>query len=348
MSAMPTAAELGYRMPAEWSPHAATWLSWPHRHKTWPGKFEPIPHVWADLVRTLAPFEPVNILAGGEAVMAEARRLVGQVSGVTLYDIRTNDAWCRDHGPTFLASPQDLPPALIDWQFNSWGQKYSPWDDDDRVPERIAALQGRRRVEPGIVLEGGAIDVNGCGTVLTTEQCLLNPNRNPGLPREEIERVLTDYLNVRHVIWLKEGIVGDDTDGHIDELARFVNPTTVVAALESEPEDDNFHALKVNFELLSQACDQDGRRLELIALPMPRPVYHAGKRLPASYCNFYLANGVAIVPQFDDPADAVAIEILTRLLPERKVIGLRAVDLVLGCGAFHCITQQEPLTRLLE
>lgn len=343
---MPTPAELGYRMPAEWSPHAATWLSWPHRRKTWPGKFEPIPQVWAELVRTLAAFEPVQILAGGEAVMAEAQRLVGDVPGVTLHDIRTNDAWCRDHGPTFLSSADELPPALVDWRFNSWGEKYFPWDDDDRVPQYIAGLQGRRRFEPGIVLEGGAIDVNGRGTLLTSEQCLLNPNRNPDLSREQIERVLADYLKVRHFVWLKEGIVGDDTDGHIDELARFVNPTTVVAALESDPEDVNFHALKVNFDLLSQARDQDGRTLEVIALPMPRPVVHAGKRLPASYCNFYLANSVVIVPQFDDPADAMAMEILQRLLPERRAIGLRAVDLVLGNGGFHCITQQEPVARL--
>jgi agmatine deiminase len=333
-------------MPAEWEPHAATWLAWPHNRKTWPGKFDPIPDVWADLVRTLAPFERVNILAGGEAILAEAQRLVGHLPGVTLHDIRTNDAWARDHGPTFLSSQADLPPALVDWEYNAWGGKYPPYDDDNRVPQQIAARQERRRFTPGIVLEGGAIDVNSRGTLLTTEQCLLNPNRNPRLARADIEQYLHDYLNVRHVIWLGEGIVGDDTDGHIDELARFVNPTTVVAVLESDPEDANFAALKTNFDRLSQSRDQDGRPLEVIALPMPRAVYHAGQRLPASYCNFYMANGVVIVPQFDDPADSTALAILQRLLPDRRVVGLRARDLVWGLGAFHCITQQEPLPRL--
>ena len=314
-----TPATLGYHMPAEWAPHAATWLAWPHNRRTWPGKFEPIPDVWADLVRTLAQYEQVNILAGGDAVMDEARRLVGHVPGVTLHDIRTNDAWARDHGPTFLSAKQDLPPALVDWEYNAWGGKYPPFDADNRVPEQIARLQGRRRFTPGIIMEGGAIDGNGCGTLLTTEQCLLNPNRNPGLSRAELERYLADYLGVRHVIWLKEGIVGDDTDGHIDELARFVNPTTVVASLESDPDDENHAALQANFDLLSLAHDQDGRQLEVIALPMPRAMYHDGQRLPASYMNFYIANGVVIVPQFDDPADAVATRYLAPVVsrPQR-------------------------------
>lgn len=338
-------AALGYRMPAEWTPHAATWLAWPHNRESWPGKFEPIPDVWADLIRTLSGYEHVNIVAAGEAG-EEARRLVGHLSGVTIHNIRTNDAWMRDHGPTFLASEQSLPPALVDWQYNAWGGKYPPFEDDNRVPEQIAQLQGRRRFAPGIVMEGGAVDVNGCGTLLTTEQCLLNPNRNPGLGMADLERYLCDYLGVRHVIWLSEGIVGDDTDGHIDELARFVNPTTVVAALEINPDDDNYRPLQANFDRLTRAVDQDGRQLEVIALPMPRAIFHDGQRLPASYCNFYIANGVVIVPQFDDPADAAALDLLQKLLPERKVIGQRAVDLVWGLGAFHCITQQEPVVRI--
>ncbi len=342
MSATP--ASLGYYMPAEWEVHAATWLSWPHRRKTWPGKFEPIPGVWADLARTLAQYEPVHILAGGSEVMAEAQRHVGDVPGVTLHDIRTNDAWARDHGPTFLKRCQEplAASAIVDWEFNAWGGKYPPWDDDNRVAARIAQLLGRQRFTPGIVMEGGAIDVNGCGTLLTTTACLLNPNRNPRLSREEIEQYLADYVGGRHVIWLDHGIVGDDTDGHIDELARFVNPTTVVAPLESDPADENYAGLKANFDRLSRSRDQDGRLLEVIALPMPVPVRHQDVRLPASYCNFYLFNGAAIVPQFDDPADAVALETLRRLLPTREVIGLQARDLVWGRGAFHCITQQEP------
>jgi agmatine deiminase len=339
---MSTPAELGYRMPAEWEPHAATWLAWPHNRNSWPGKFEPIPGVWTNLVRTLAQFEPVHIEAGGEAVMAEARAMVGAVPNVTLHDIRTNDAWTRDHGPTFLVGPPGARPALVDWGYNAWGGKYPPFDDDNRVPAQIAALQGRLRFEPGIVLEGGAIDPNGRGTLLTTEQCLLNPNRNPGLTKNEIERYLRDYLAATHVIWLGEGIAGDDTDGHIDELARFVNPTTVVAAVEVDPADENFAPLQDNLKRLQAARDEDGRPLEVVPLPMPQAMYHEGQRLPASYCNFYIANGLVIVPQYGDPADAEVLAILRRLFPDRQVRGLPARDLSWGLGAYHCITQQQP------
>jgi agmatine deiminase len=274
--------------------------------------------------------------------MEQARAMVGDVPNVTLHDIRTNDAWTRDHGPTFLAGAAGAQPALVDWEYNAWGGKYPPFDADNRVPKQIAALQGRRRFVPGIVLEGGAIDVNGRGTLLTSEQCLLNPNRNPQLSREQIEHCLADYLNVRHVIWLGEGIVGDDTDGHIDELARFVNPTTVVAMREQDPTDENYGPLEANFERLKHACDQDGCPLELIPLPTPLPLYHNGQRLPASYANFYIANGLVVVPQYDDPADQPVIDILRGLFPDREIRGQRAVDLAWGLGAFHCITQQEP------
>ena len=339
---MTTPHELGYRMPAEWEPHAATWLAWPHRRKSWPGKFEPIPGVWANLVRTLARFELVQIEAGGDAVMAEARALVGGVANVMLHDIRTNDAWTRDHGPTFLVGPPGAPPALVDWGYNAWGGKYPPFDDDNRVPAQIAALQNRRRFEPGIVLEGGAIDVNGRGALLTSEQCLLNPNRNPGLSRAEIERYLHDYLAARRVIWLGEGIAGDDTDGHVDELARFVNPTTVVATVEQDPADVNFAPLQDNLRRLQAARDQEGRPLTVIPLPMPQPIFFEGQRLPACYCNFYIANGVVIVPPYEDPADSTVLDILRPLFPSRQVLGLPARDLAWGLGAYHCITQQEP------
>jgi agmatine deiminase len=214
------------------------------------------------------------------------------------------------------------------------------------VPQQIAALQQRRRFAPGIILEGGAIDVNGRGTLLTTEQCLLNPNRNATLSKADVERYLRDYLAVRHIIWLEEGIVGDDTDGHIDELARFVDPTTVVAAVEEDRDDENYTALRKNFERLKQATDSEGRPLEVIPLPMPRPLYHGGQRMPASYANFYIANGSVIVPQYDDPADRQVVELLQRLFPDRQVRGLRAVDLAWGLGAFHCITQQQPVAHL--
>ncbi len=294
------------------------------------------------MVRTLAPFEPVHILAGGEAVMAEARRMVGDVPGVTLHDIPTNDAWMRDHGPMFLAPPRGAQPALVHWGYNAWGGKYPPFELDQLIPRRIADELGFRRFEPGIILEGGAVDFNGRGAVLTTEQCLLNPNRNPGLSRADVEQYLADYGAARHVIWLGEGIAGDDTDGHIDELARFVGPRTVVAAVEGDPADPNFAPLRDNLARLRASTDEDGRPLEVIELPMPRPVFYETNRLPASYTNFYIANGLVVVPQFGDVADAVAVETLVRLFPDRQVRGLPAKELAWGLGTYHCITQQQP------
>lgn len=339
---MPTPAELGYRFPAEWEPHAATWLSWPHNPNTWPGKFEPIPAVWRQLVRTLAEFEPVHVAAGGAEVMEDARHMVGDLPNVTLHDIPTNDCWARDHGPMFLVGPKGIEPALIDWGYNAWGGKYPPFDLDNEVPRHVAAFTGHRRFEPGIILEGGAIDVNGAGTVLTTEQCLLNPNRNPQLSRPDVERYLRDYLNVTNILWLGGGIVGDDTDGHIDELARFVAPRTVVAAVEEDPTDANFAPLQENLARLRTFKDQDGRALEIVPLPMPKPKFFEENRLPACYLNFYIANGVVIVPTFDDPADHVALKALAGLFPTRQIRPIQAIDLVWGLGAFHCITQQQP------
>ncbi|HEV3023673.1 MAG TPA: agmatine deiminase family protein [Pirellulales bacterium] len=337
-----TPASLGYRMPAEWERHAATWLSWPHNRDSWPGQFEPIPGVWAELVRLLCEVEAVHILAGGQAVMEEARRLVGHLPNVTLHDIPTNDAWMRDHGPTFLASSSGAPPALVHWGYNAWGGKYPPFDQDQQVPRLVADVLGFRRFEPGIILEGGAIDVNGAGSVLTTEQCLLNPNRNAGLGRDEVARYLADYCAARHVIWLGGGIVGDDTDGHIDELARFVSQRTVLAAVEDDPADPNHEPLRDNLARLRVARDEQGRPLEIVTLPMPRPLYFGEHRLPASYMNFYIANRLVVVPQFGDAADALALDTLAELFPGRRVRGLRAVELVWGLGAFHCITQQQP------
>jgi agmatine deiminase len=290
----------------------------------------------------LAAHEAVHIEAGGVDIMAEARALVGDVPGVTLHDIRTNDAWARDHGPTFLVGPPDAEPALVDWEYNAWGGKYPPFDADNDVPRQVAEILGRRRFTPGIVLEGGAIDPNGRGTLLTTEQCLLNPNRNPGLSKSQVERFLADYLACPRVLWLGRGIEGDDTDGHIDELARFVGPRTVVAMREADPADPNHEPLEENYRRLQTFADQDNRPLEVIPLPMPRPMYHDGQRLPGSYANFYIANGVVIVPQYADPADAVVLDTLGRLFPDRRVLGLDAVDLSWGLGAFHCITQQQP------
>ncbi len=334
-------AALGYRLPAEWEPHEATWVAWPQRRATWPGAFVPIPAVWRELITTLAGFEPVHVLAGGEAVWAEASQMVGGRPNVVLHDITTNDAWARDFGPIFLSQSGDLPPALVDWKYNAWGGKYPPFDSDDAVPRQIAALTGRKRFEPGIVLEGGAIDGNGAGTLLTTEVCLLNPNRNPGLSKAEIEQSLADFCGVRRVIWLGGGIVGDDTDGHVDELARFVGPATVVAAVTADRADENFAPLDDNYRRLQAARTADGMPLEVIPLQLPAPRFHGPQRLPVSYLNFYIANGVVIVPQFDDPLDAAVCQTFSRLFPGRQIRGLSAVDLIVGRGAFHCITQQQ-------
>jgi agmatine deiminase len=336
-----TPGSLGYRWPAEWEPHAATWLAWPRKPETWPGKFEPIPGVWQALVLTLAEFEPVHILAGGD-VLPQARAHLGDVPNVALHDIATNDVWVRDHGAMFLGGPPSLEPALVDWEYNAWGGKYPPFDLDNAVPAHVARLTGRRRFTPGVILEGGAVDGNGEGTILTTEPCLLNPNRNPQLSRADVERYLGDYLCAKKILWLAGGIAGDDTDGHIDELARFVGPTTVVAAIEEDPKDENYAPLRDNHRRLAKMTDARGRPLEVLPIPMPRPMYYDNQRLPASYLNFYIANGVVIVPTFGDPADRVALDALARLFPGRQIRGLDAVDLVWGLGAFHCITQQQP------
>jgi agmatine deiminase len=282
-------------------------------------------------------------LAGGDAVMSDARRRLAGLHNVTLHDVETNDAWIRDHGPMFLVGPAGAPPALVDWQYNAWGGKYPPFDKDDAVPRTIAEKLAMRRFAPDLVLEGGAIDGNGLGAVLAAETCLLDPRRNPQATRELVERRLADYCGARKTLWLRGGrIAGDDTDGHIDQLVRFVNPTTVVAALEDDPCDENYRPLREVFEQLKTFTDQAGRPLQIVPLPMPRPIHHAGQRLPASYCNFYIANGVVIAPQFDDPADIEAAHALARLFPDRPVHFLPARDVVLGLGAFHCLTLQQP------
>jgi agmatine deiminase len=340
-----TPAEMGYFWPAEWEPHAATWVAWPHNRETWPGKFDVIPEQFAALVQLLARVEPVHVLAGGSAVMSDARSYLGDARNVTLWDIPTNDAWCRDHGPTFLVNDK-APTVLIDWDYNAWGAKYPPYDLDNAVPMEIASRRGLRRFTPGIVLEGGAIETNGRGTLLTTPTCLLNPNRNPALDLETLERTLRDYLGVSKILWLPRGdLAGDDTDGHVDQLARFVNPTTVVAAVSDDRTDANFEPLQENWRQLQTMSDQNSETLEVLPLELPRAKYFGDQRLPASYLNFYIANNLVIVPQFDDPADDQALRLLESLFPDRQVHGLPAWDIVWGLGAFHCLTQQEPQSQ---
>ena len=343
---MSTPAALGYRMPAEWEPHAATWLAWPHERTDWPGKFAPIPWVYAEVVRHLVPGERVRILVNDAATERSARRILQRagvdLASVDFFRVPTDRSWTRDFCPLFVRRDHgDV--ALTDWKFNGWA-KYPNWKRDNAVPTRLAKLLRRKHWQPGLVLEGGSIDVNGCGTLLTTEECLLSPvqARNPGVERADLERVLHDYLGVRKVLWLAEGIVGDDTHGHVDDLARFVDPRTVVVASEDDATDANHDRLRQNRERLENMTDQDAAPLRVVELPMPAPLHFDRQRLPASYANFYIGNAVVLVPTFNDPHDRHALETLAEFFPGRRVVGIHAVDLVLGLGTLHCMTQQEP------
>ncbi|MEE9606882.1 MAG: agmatine deiminase family protein [Myxococcota bacterium] len=342
-----TPASLGYRWPAEWEPHAATWLAWPHNAETWPERLEPAIEGFVAIVRELHAREPVRILVGDERMEESARRRLAaagvEVDRVGFERIPTNDAWARDFGPIFLVRDAEREPsrrrALVDFGFDCWGRKYAPWDLDDAAPRRIAGRLGLRRFAADFVLEGGSVDGNGRGTVLTTESCLLNPNRGAGRSRESMERRLATWLGATQVVWLGEGIAGDDTDGHVDDVARFVAPGTVVAAVGS---DANAAALAENLRRLRAARDQEGKPLDVLSLPMPPAHRVDGLLCPASYANFYLANGVALVPVFGVAEDAPALALLRDVLPGRDVVGIPCADLVCGLGAVHCLTQQEP------
>jgi agmatine deiminase len=335
-------------MPAEWEPHRGTWLSWPHKEASWPGKFTPVPAVFARMIGELVSHEEVHINVAGPDMESDARDVLAAaavpVARVFFHHIPTNDAWCRDHGPIFIqrdrGSSRDQ--AIVDWGFNAWGGKYPPFDLDDVVPTRIGRELGLPVFAPGIVMEGGSLDVNGRGTLLTTESCLLNPNRNPELTGDEIERYLRDYLGVRRILWLGDGIVGDDTDGHVDDLTRFTDPRTVVTVVEDDPADPNYGPLRDNLARLRSMRDQDGEPFRIVTLPMPRPLEHEGQRLPASYANFYIANGVVLLPTYDPERDESARLTLQELFPGRRVVGIDCTDLVWGLGAFHCVSQQWP------
>jgi agmatine deiminase len=352
-SNLATPAALGYAMPAEWARHRATWLSWPSNLETWPTQLEKVREIWMRMVRALTTYEQVYLLVDDERVeqdvAARLRAAKIEMANVTLLKIPTVDVWMRDYGPTFVTrrSP-DAPLAFNDWIFNGWGDKYQAYQEDERVAREIAGLLKVPVFEHKIVLEGGSIDVNGAGTCLTTEQCLLNRNRNPHLSRSQIEQFLKNSLGVEQVIWLGAGIVGDDTDGHIDDIARFVNPTTVACIVEANSRDENYAFLQDNYERLQSARDQHGNKLQIVTLPCPAPVYNEGARLPASYANFYIANEIVLVPTFDDGNDPIALGILQELFAERKVIGLRCNEVVVGLGAIHCVTQQEPAVNFLR
>ncbi len=342
-----TPRQLGFRMPAEWHPHQATWLAWPTDPKTWPERLPQVERIFIQMIGHLTPGEQVCLLVDDAETEQRVRQLLIRaqiaVSNVRFFVVPTADAWIRDYGPNFLIRNQGQPPlAYNDWGFNAWGNKYPELLIDDRIPAQLAEHLQVPRFTPGLILEGGSIDVNGRGTVLTTEQCLLNPNRNPGLSRPQIEALLQAFLGVEQVVWLGEGIAGDDTDGHIDDIARFVSPDTILCSLERDPHDPNFQLLQENWKRLRAACSPSGAPFRVVALPTPAPIADGENRLPASYANFYIANQVVLLPTFGDPNDRVAQEILQRLFPNRKVVGIGSEPLVWGLGAIHCVTQQQP------
>jgi agmatine deiminase len=335
-----TPRSLGFRMPAEWEPHEATWIAWPHNREDWPGRFAPIPWVYGEIVRKLSRVERVRILVENAQVERHARRVLrkvdAQMEAVEFIERPTNRVWTRDYGPLFLKNRHGAV-ALTAWRFNAWA-KYDDWQLDAAVPAFVGAGLKLPLFTPQMVLEGGSIDVNGRGMLLTTEECLLSPvqARNPGMSRAEIERQLRDYLGATRVIWLRRGIAGDDTHGHVDDLARFAGPETVVVASEQDRADPNYEPLRENATLLRAAG------LRVVKLPMPRPLIFDGRRLPASYANFYIANGVVLAPTFNDPNDRVALAMLAGVFPDREVVGINCTELIWGLGAIHCMTQQQP------
>ena len=336
-------AQLGYRMPAEWEPHAATWLSWPRREGiSFPDSYDRVLPVLRAMVAALLESEPVNINVCNGAHEAEARRALRDLPNerLTFHNIPTNEPWCRDHGPIFLTRDEEPRLAVVDWDYNAWGGKYPPCDLDEVVPTRVAEKLGLPIFYPHMILEGGSIEVNGAGALLTTEGCLLNPNRNPQFTREQIEERLRDYLGVREIFWLGDGIEGDDPDGHID-LTRFVAERAVATVVEEDESDANHAPLQANLERL-RSLTISGQPLEIMTLPMPGRIIRENLRLPASYANFYIANKSVLLPTFADPNDAVAMAVLQRAFPARRVVSIDCRELIWGLGAFHCLTQQQP------
>jgi agmatine deiminase len=354
-----TPRELGYYFPAEFARQTAMWLSWPHKEESWPGKINTIYDPYAEFILQIADHQRVNInvndgamhhLAIDKIVNSAYAKTVANldtlIDNITFYYHPTNDAWCRDHGPAFLIHHENHSKAIVDWGYNAWGDKYPPYDLDDVIPTLIGKKYNLPVFYPGIVMEGGSVEFNGKGTLLTTEACLLNKNRNPQLTKYEIEQKLIEYYGVEHILWLDEGIIGDDTDGHIDDITRFVNEDTVVTVIENSKMDENYDILQDNLKLLQKMRLQDDTQLNIITLPMPKPVEYDGQRLPASYANFYISNEKVIVPTFrDDKNDTKALDTLEECFPDRQVIGIDSVDIIWGLGSFHCLSQQEPDTQ---
>ncbi len=350
MSKNKVPSQLGYIMPAEWEPHEATWISWPKNQDSFPEEILPdVERTYIEMISALRKSEKVNLLVDDEESEKRVQKLLEsnniEKGNIIFHKIETADVWFRDYGPIFIVrkSPTGKEMACTHWIFNAWGNKYDDLKQDAGIPDKIL-VKNTSIFKVPIVLEGGSIDTNGLGTFLTTEQCLLNKNRNPNLNKIEIEKYLKDYLGATNTIWLKSGIDGDDTDGHVDDIARFVNNNTVLCALEKDKNDSNYKALKENFDLLNDAKDQGGNKLNIATLPMPKAVVYEGIRLPASYSNFYIANRAVLVPIFNDPNDNEALGIIRKLFPEREVIGINCRSLVYGFGAIHCATQQQPST----
>jgi agmatine deiminase len=342
----PPPAQLGYTMPAEWEPHEATWLSWPHRSGiSFPDSYDRVIPTFVKMAQALAESEIVRINVKDADQEAEVRRALNGTppERIELHHIPTNEPWCRDHGPVFLRRKDKPRIAIVDFGYNAWGWKYPPCDDDDDVPTMVGKHLGIDVFDCGdFVLEGGSIDVNGEGALITTESCLLNPNRNPDLNREEIETRLRNWLGVKKIIWLGDGIEGDDTDGHVDDLTRFVAPNTVVTVVEEDETDSNYDALQANLERLRAVTLRKDTPLEIRQLPMPSKIVRDGQRLPASYANFYIANKVVLLPVFGETNDAWAESVLKELFPKRKIVPIDCRELIWGLGAFHCLTQQQP------
>jgi agmatine deiminase len=341
-----TPREAGYAFPAEWEKHEATWLSWPHKEASWPGKIESIYGPYCEFIKVVAAGEKVRININDEETKAFAIEHLNKV-GADLGNIEffmhpTNDAWCRDHGPAFLLNADRSKKAVIDWGYNAWGGKYPPYDLDDVIPTTIAQHYRLPLYTPDIVMEGGSVEFNGAGAILTTTACLLNENRNPHLNKAQIEQYLLNYYGAEQILWLGDGIVGDDTDGHIDDITRFANEDTVLTVVEENEADENYTLLQENLETLKEMRLLNGKALNIITLPMPSPVIHEETRLPASYANFYIANEAVVVPTFRDKNDQRALDIIQGAFPDRKVVGIDSVDIIWGLGSFHCLSQQEP------
>jgi len=342
-----TPKSLGYYFPAEFAKHDAVWLSWPHKEESWPGKIASIYPSYCAFVKTVALTEKVNINVATDKMRQGAVKML-ELAGVDMSKVQfylhpTNDAWCRDHGPSFLISNNaEYPKAIVDWNINAWGGKYPPFDLDDVIPTRIAEQLNLPVFYPDIIMEGGSVDFNGAGTVITSTCCLLNENRNPHLQQAQIEQYLGDYYGIEQVLWVSEGIVGDDTDGHIDDTVRFVNEDTVLTVVESNVLSENFDLLQKNLKELKAMRLANGKQLNIVELPMPADVIYEGQLLPASYANFYISNGHIIVPTYQCAQDDKAMQIIQSCFPTREVVGIDSTDIIWGLGSFHCLSQQEP------